>query len=48
MKKKQLAKQAIQHPELFTPGELAYFKRWLDEKKRIKAAKIKQKEEANS
>jgi hypothetical protein len=48
MKKKQLVKEAIKHPELFSAGELAYFDRWLQEKKHIKAAKIKQKEEANS
>lgn len=48
MKKKQLAKEALKHPELFTKGELAYFNRWLSEKKRAKAAKIKVKKEANS
>ena len=48
MKKKQLVKQAIKHPELFSAGELAYFDYWLNEKKRIKAAKIEQKKEAYS
>lgn len=40
MKKKKLVKQALQHPELFSSGELAYFQRWLSEKKQKKAAKI--------
>ncbi len=48
MKKKQLAKEALKHPEMYSSGELAYFNRWLHEKKLVKAAKIKQKKEANS
>lgn len=47
MKKKKLAQQALQHPELFTTDELAYFDRWLFYKKQAKAAKIK-KEKENS
>lgn len=47
MKKKKLAQKALQHPELFTSGELAYFERWLFYKKQEKAAKIK-KEKENS
>jgi hypothetical protein len=41
MKKKKLVKKALKHPELFTPGELAYFDRWLWQRKQHKkAAKI--------
>jgi hypothetical protein len=36
-KKKKLAKNALNHPEDFSFGELAYFKRWLEERKRRKA-----------
>ena len=36
MKKKKLVKQALKNPELFTEGELAYFRRWLELKKAIK------------
>ena len=35
-KRKKLAKTALKTPELFTRGELAYFQRWLDERKRLK------------
>lgn len=46
MKKKKLVKEALSNPELYAPGELAYFDRWLLEKKLKKAAKInKDKEE---
>ena len=46
MKKKKLVKEALNNPELYTPGELAYFDRWLLEKKQKKTAKInKDKEE---
>lgn len=48
MKKKKLVKNALKHPELYTPGELIYFKRWLKQRKLSKAAKIKEKQEANS
>ena len=42
MKKKKLVKRALKHPELHTPGELAYFDRWLRARKeRKKAAKMK-------
>jgi hypothetical protein len=43
MKKKKLVKQALQHPELYTPAELAFFDRWLIEKKQKKTAKINKK-----
>lgn len=45
MKKKKLAQQALEHPDLFTSGELAYFERWLFYKKEAKAAKIKKEKE---
>lgn len=48
MKKKKLVKEALQHPELFSPGELAYFNRWLLERKQKKTAKIIKGKEADS
>ena len=39
MKKHKLAKQALEHPELFAPAELAYFERWLKSRKERKDAK---------
>mgnify|MGYP003336348220 CR=1 FL=1 len=49
MKRKKLVKNALKHPELYTPAELAYFKRWLWQKKQNKkTAKIQLKQEANS
>jgi uncharacterized membrane protein YebE (DUF533 family) len=48
MKKKKLVKQALEHPELFTPGELAYFDRWLWQKKQKKTAKINKATEEDS
>lgn len=42
MKKKKLVKSALQHPELYTPAEIAFFDRWLRIKKdKKKTAKIK-------
>lgn len=38
-KKKKLVKDAIKHPEAFTPAEIQYFKLWLDHKKSKKSAK---------
>ena len=35
-KRTKLAKDAIKHPELHTYGELAFFRRWLDEHKKAK------------
>jgi hypothetical protein len=40
-KKKNLAKNALKHPEDFSFGELAYFKRWLEERKHRKALQKK-------
>jgi uncharacterized membrane protein YebE (DUF533 family) len=48
MKKKKLVKEALKHPELFTPGELAYFDRWLWQKKQNKIAKIKENKKEDS
>ena len=38
MKKHKLAKEALKHPELFAPAELAYFERWLRARKDRKEA----------
>lgn len=38
-KKKKLAKEALKHPDLFSQGELAFFKRWLQERKLLKKKK---------
>ena len=38
MKKHKLAKNALEHPELFAPAELAYFEMWLKARKDRKAA----------
>jgi hypothetical protein len=49
MKKKKLAKKALEHPELFAPAELMYFERWLHYKKQQKkTAKIEESNEENS
>jgi hypothetical protein len=49
MKKKKLVKKALDHPELFTPAELAYFDRWLwHRKQHKKAAKIELSKKENS
>ena len=40
-KKKKLVKIALKHPELYTQGELAYFRLWLA----LKRAKKKNKKE---
>ena len=49
MKKHKLAKNALKHPELFAPAELAYFQRWLQQraerKRREKEARLSQTEE---
>lgn len=39
MKKHKLAKEALKHPELYAPAELAYFERWLRSRKERKDAK---------
>jgi len=38
-KKKQLVKDALKHPDLYSPAELQYFQIWLESKKKQKAAK---------
>ncbi len=49
MKKHKLAKNALKHPELFAPAELAYFQLWLrqrkERKRREKEARLSQIEE---
>ena len=40
-KKNELAKEALKNPNLFSFAELAYFKNWLDERKRKKERKRK-------
>jgi hypothetical protein len=39
MKKHKLAKNALKHPELFAPAELAYFQMWLRARKERKERK---------
>jgi hypothetical protein len=42
VKTKKLVKQALKHPELYTPAELSFFGLWLRKKKEHKkTAKIK-------
>jgi hypothetical protein len=36
MKKHKLAKNALKHPELFSPAELDYFRLWLESRKKRK------------
>lgn len=38
-KKKKLVKDALKHPDLYSPAELQYFQLWLANKKKQKAAK---------
>jgi hypothetical protein len=38
-KKKNLAKNALKHPWLFSPAELAYFEMWLKSRKSKKQMK---------
>ena len=39
MKKKKLVKEALHNPELFSPAELSFFQRWLQELKDRKERK---------
>lgn len=41
MKTKKLVKNALKHPDNHTPAELQYFKLWLAQRKKRKAAKKK-------
>jgi hypothetical protein len=43
MKTKKLVKDALKHPELFAPAELAYFERWLRARKDRKEAEKRDK-----
>jgi hypothetical protein len=45
MKKHKLAKQALEHPDLFAPAELAYFELWLKSRKERKAAEKQERRE---
>ena len=38
-KKKKLVKEALEHPELYAPAELAFFRLWLQKRKEKKQAK---------
>lgn len=42
MKTKKLVKNALKHPELFTPAELVFFEKWLAHRKAEKLAKKSQ------
>lgn len=46
-KKKKLVKGALKHPDLFSSGELAFFQRWLAEKKAKKERSKAQKEHSD-
>lgn len=46
-KKKKLVKEALKSPELYTPGELAYMRLWLNERKRLKLEKQKPEDQEN-
>lgn len=39
MKTKKLVKNALKHPEKFSWAELAFFRRWLEQRKRKKEEK---------
>lgn len=45
MKKRKLARKALEHPELFSPGELAYFELWLRARKERKSQQKQQRKE---
>ena len=42
-KKRKLVKEALKKPWLYTLAEIAYFRRWLEQRKLRKAAKIQDK-----
>jgi len=48
MKTKKLVKNALKHPELYSPAELIFFSKWLHQKKQTKAAKINKDKKENS
>ena len=43
MKTKDLVKNAIKHPELYSWADLLFFKKWMKKKKKAKSEKKKQK-----
>ena len=47
-KKRKLIKQALKKPGLYTAGELAFFRTWLQHKKQRKAARMLVDKECNS
>ena len=44
MKRSKLAQRALKHPELFSGGELAYFERWLAERRERKEKEKSEKQ----
>lgn len=48
MKTKKLVKEALRHPELYSPAEIVFFTKWLRFKKQAKTAKISKDKKANS
>lgn len=48
MKTKKLVKNALKHPELYSPAELWFFTTWLRKKKEAKTAKISKDKRENS
>jgi hypothetical protein len=38
-KRTKLVKKALKNPSIYTEGELSYFAKWLQERKRLKALK---------
>jgi hypothetical protein len=44
MKTKKLVKDALKHPERWSWAELAFFKKWLAQRKAKKEAKKKEKQ----
>jgi hypothetical protein len=47
MKKHKLAKNALKHPELFAPAELAYFRKWLEHRAQRKEQEKQNKDKVN-
>lgn len=47
-KKKKLVKEALKKPWLYSMAEIFYFRRWLQQRKLRKAAKIQKNEAGNS
>lgn len=43
MKTKKLVKKALKHPDLYTWGDLEYFRKWLEQRKLKKKQKKQRK-----